>query len=168
MRKITVYFNRSLAVLGVFSAGACATNPVSGRSELSLVSKSQEIAMGKQASAGDLQRVGEYPDAALQQMVRSIGQQISSKSERPELPWEFHLLDDAAVNAFAYPGGYIFVTRALLSHINSEAELAEVVGHEIGHVTAKHTVAAMSKQQLAQIGLVAGSVLSSRVAQYGD
>ena len=160
---------RRLGVPGLLlSVGACATNPVSGRSELSLVSKSQEIEMGKQASAGDLQRVGEYPDAALQQMVRSIGQQISSKSERPDLPWEFHLLDDAAVNAFAYPGGYIFVTRSLLSHINSEAELAEVIGHEIGHVTAKHTVAAMSKQQLAQIGLVAGSVLSSRVAQYGD
>lgn len=124
--------------------------------------------MGRDASAGDLKRIGEYPDAALQQMVRSIGQEISSKSERSNLPWEFHLLDDAAVNAFAYPGGFIFVTRSLLSHINSEAELAEVIGHEIGHVTAKHTVAAMSKQQLAQIGLVAGSVLSSRIAQYGD
>jgi predicted Zn-dependent protease len=169
VRKITVPFIRQLGVLGtLILVGACATNPVSGRSELSLVSKSQEIEMGKQASAGDLQRVGEYPDAALQQMVRSIGKQISSHSERPDLPWEFHLLDDAAVNAFAYPGGFIFVTRGLLSHINSEAELAEVVGHEIGHVTAKHTVTAMSRQQLAQIGLVAGSVLSSRVAQYGD
>ena len=147
---------------------ACATNPVTGRRELSLVSESQEIQMGKEASQADLQRVGEYQNAAAQALVKQIGQQMASKSERPNLPWEFHLLDDAAVNAFAYPGGFIFVTRGILTHLNSEAELAEVIGHEIGHVTAKHTVAAISQQQVAQIGLVAGSIFSDKVAQYGD
>lgn len=148
--------------------GACATNPVTGRSQLSLVSKSQEIQMGKDASAGDLKRVGELnrPDAVA--MVRRIGTSIASKSERPDLPWEFHLLDDAAVNAFAYPGGFIFVTRGLMTHLTNEAELAEVIGHEIGHVTAKHSVSQMSKQQLTQIGLVGASVFSSTAAKYGE
>ncbi len=147
---------------------ACATNPVTGRRELSLVSESQEVQMGREASQNDLKRVGEVPSADAIAMVRRIGQSMAAKSERPSLPWEFHVLDDAAVNAFAYPGGFIFVTRGLLTHINSEAELAEVVGHEIGHVTAKHTVASMSQQQLAQIGLVGASIVSPTVAKYGD
>ena len=93
---------------------------------------------------------------------------MAAKAERPNLPWEFHVLDDAAVNAFAYPGGFIFVTRGLLTHLNSEAELAEVIGHEIGHVTAKHSVNQMSRQVLTQAGLVAGSLLSDRVAKFGN
>lgn len=149
-------------------AVACAKNPVTGRSELSLISQSQEIQMGQQASQADLQRVGEVPSQAARDLVNRIGKQMAAKSERPNLPWEFHVLDDAAVNAFAYPGGFIFVTRGLMTHVNSEAELAEVVGHEIGHVTAKHTVASMSKQQVAQIGLVAGSIISPQIAKYGD
>jgi predicted Zn-dependent protease len=160
---------REIGVLGVVMlAGACATNPVTGQRELSLISQSQEIEMGKQASQADLQRVGRYEGAEVQALVTRIGQQIAATSERPNLPWEFHVLDDAAVNAFAYPGGFIFVTRGLMAHLNSEAELAEVIGHEIGHVTAKHTVAAMSKQQVAQIGLVGASILSPTVAKYGD
>ena len=160
------YSGVSLSVVALLAA--CATNPVTGKQELSLISQSQEIQMGQQASQGDLQRVGEVASPAARELVRRVGQQIASKSERPNLPWEFHVLDDAAVNAFAYPGGFIFVTRGLMTHLNSEAELAEVVGHEIGHVTAKHTVAAMSKQQIAQIGLVAGSVISPQIAKYGD
>jgi len=148
--------------------GGCAINPVSGRNELSLISQSQEIQMGKDASTNDLKSVGEANHPAAQAMVRRIGQAIAAKSERPGLPWEFHLLDDAAVNAFAYPGGFIFVTRGLMGQLTNEAQLAEVIGHEIGHVTAKHTVSAMSKQQIAQIGLVGASVLSPTIAQYGD
>ena len=124
--------------------------------------------MGKEAAAADVQRIGEYASADAQALVKRIGQTISAKSERPNLPWEFHLLDDAAVNAFAYPGGFIFVTRGLMAYLNSESELAEVIGHEIGHVTAKHSVVAMSKQEVTQIGLVGASVLSSSVAKYGD
>ena len=163
MRAVTRSAVPLLALLG-----ACATNPVTGRSELSLISQSQEIQMGQQASQGDLQRVGEVQSPAARELVSRIGKAMAAKSERPNLPWEFHVLDDAAVNAFAYPGGFIFVTRGLMTHLGSEAELAEVIGHEIGHVTAKHTVASMSKQQIAQIGLVAGSVLSPQIAKYGE
>lgn len=152
----------------LLTLSACATNPVTGRRELSFISELQEIQMGREASRGDLQRVGEVNSMAAQTLVRRIGSQMAAKSERPTLPWEFHVLDDAAVNAFAYPGGFIFVTRGLMTHLNSEAELAEVIGHEIGHVTAKHTVAAMSQQQLAQIGLAGASLFSPTIAKYGD
>ena len=152
----------------VASLSACATNPVTGRRELSLISEAQEIQMGREASQNDLKRVGAVPSTAAQALVRRMGSQMAAKSERPSLPWEFHVLDDAAVNAFAYPDGFIFVTRGLMTHLNSEAELAEVVGHEIGHVTAKHSVASMSQQQLAQIGLVGASIVSPTIAKYGD
>jgi predicted Zn-dependent protease len=90
---------------------------------------------------------------------------MAKASERPNLPWEFHVVNDASVNAFALPGGFIFVTRGLMTAINDEAELATVVGHEIGHVTNRHSVQQMSKAELAQIGLVAGSILSSDIAK---
>jgi predicted Zn-dependent protease len=162
---------RAMVIAGTAVVGitfGCATNPVTGKRELSLISEGQEIQMGRQASQNDLKRVGEVAKPDAQALVRTIGTQIATKSERPNLPWEFHLLDDAAVNAFAYPGGFIFVTRGLMTHLNSEAELAHVIGHEIGHVTAKHSVHAISQQQLTQIGLVAGSILSDRVAQFGN
>ena len=143
----------------------CARNPVTGKNELSLVSESQEIQMGKEAAAQVQQSIGYYNDPALQAYVSGIGMKMAKASERPNLPWEFHVVNDASVNAFALPGGFIFVTRGLMTAINDEAELATVVGHEIGHVTNRHSVQQMSKQQLAQIGLVAGSILSSDIAK---
>jgi predicted Zn-dependent protease len=147
---------------------ACATNPVTGKRELSFVSEAQEIQMGREAAQADLKRVGVVASPNAQAMVRNIGMRMARTSERPQLPWEFHVLDDGGVNAFAYPGGFIFVTRGLMTHLNSEAELAQVIGHEIAHVTAKHSVNAISNQQAAMFGLVLGSVLSDRVAQMGD
>ena len=84
------------------------------------------------------------------------------------LPWTFRVVDDAAVNAFAIPGGFVYVTRGIMTHLNSEAELAAILGHEIGHVTARHSVSQISKQQLAQVGLAAGMILSPEFAQFGD
>ncbi|MGE0443200.1 MAG: M48 family metalloprotease [Gemmatimonadales bacterium] len=143
---------------------ACATNPVTGRRELSLISESQEIQMGQQAAAEVRQSMGLVPDSALQQYVRSIGLAMAKKSERPNLPWSFDVVDDAAVNAFALPGGSIFVTRGILSYMQNEAELAAVLGHEIGHVTAKHSVQQLSRAQVAQGLLGVGSILSADVA----
>ena len=156
------------AAVAVAITFACATNPVTGKKELSLVSEAQEIQMGREGSQSVVKSVGEVARPEAQALVRTIGSQMAARAERPQLPWEFHLLDDAAVNAFAMPGGFIFVTRGLMTHLNSEAELAQVIGHEIGHVTAKHSVHAMSQQTLTQIGLVAGSILSDRVAQLGN
>ncbi len=147
---------------------SCATNPVTGKRQLSLVSESQEIAMGREADKEVASTYGLYPDDRLQQYVHTLGMSIARRTERPGLPWTFRVVDDAAVNAFAIPGGFIYVTRGILTHLNSEAELAAVIGHEIGHVTARHSVTQMSKQQLAQVGLVAGTILSPRVAQFGN
>jgi predicted Zn-dependent protease len=148
--------------------GSCARNPVTGKSELSLVSESQEIEMGKQSAQEVAQTIGLYDDASAQAYVAEIGKPIAAKSERPNLPWEFHVVDDASVNAFALPGGFIYVTRGLMTTINDEAEFATVVGHEIGHVTNRHSVQMISKSQLAQLGLGIGSILSSDIAKFGQ
>ena len=145
---------------------SCARNPVTGKNELSLVSEGQEIEMGRQASQEVAQTIGFVDDPELQAYVAAIGKRMAAKSERPQLPWEFHVVNDAAVNAFALPGGFIYVTRGLLAHMNSEAELATVLGHEVGHVTARHSVQQISKAQLATLGLGVGSILSSDVAQF--
>jgi predicted Zn-dependent protease len=159
--------NPRLVLLGAALAGgvACARNPVTGKSELALVSENQEIQMGKQAEQEVGQTMGYVDNAALQSYVSAIGMKMAKASERPDLPWEFHVVDDASVNAFALPGGFIHVTRGLLTAINDEAELATVIGHEIGHVTARHSVNQISKAQVAQLGLGIGSILSPRIAQ---
>lgn len=124
-----------------------------------MIPQQQEIAMGQEAAQQIVGQMGLYPDDALQNYVSRLGLALAAASERPELPWKFYVLDDPLVNAFALPGGQIFITRGILSHMNSEAELVSVLGHEIGHVTAKHSVSQISQQQLAQIGLGLGTVL---------
>jgi predicted Zn-dependent protease len=144
----------------------CARNPATGRSELMLVSESQEIQMGTQYDSQVVATIGLYPDPALQSYIQTLGSRLAATSERPTLPWTFRVVDDPAVNAFAVPGGFVYVTRGIMAHMNNEAQLATVLGHEIGHVTARHTASQMSKQQLAGLGLVIGSIASSRVAEY--
>jgi len=164
-RRLVVVPLSTLLLAGVLTlAPGCARNPVTGKNELSLVSESQEIEMGKQSAQEVQQSIGYYNDPAVQQYVSSIGMKMAKASERPNLPWEFHVVNDASVNAFALPGGFIYVTRGLMTSINDEAELATVVGHEIGHVTNRHSVQQISKAEVAQVGLGIGSVLSRSVA----
>src|SRR4029077_12899491 len=134
----------------------CARNPATGHNELMLVSESQEVAMGQQYDSQVVATIGLYPDPALQSYIQTLGKKLAATSERPNLPWTFRVVDDPAVNAFAIPGGFVYVTRGLLAHMANEAELATVVGHEIGHVTARHTAHAMSEQQVAGLGLAIG------------
>jgi predicted Zn-dependent protease len=146
----------------------CSVNPATGERQLSLVSEGQEIAMGRDADPQIVAQFGLYPDEGVQRYVQDLGASLAAESERPDLPWTFRVLDDPLVNAFALPGGYIYVTRGILAHLDSEAELAGVLGHEIGHVTARHSASQMSQAMLAQIGLVAGAVLAPEAAQsYG-
>src|SRR5919106_5765964 len=112
---------RRLALAALLLVG-CARNPVTGKSEISLVSEGQEIQMGQQAAQQVAQSIGFVEDPELQAYVAGIGKRMAAKSERPNLPWEFHVVNDAAVNAFALPGGFIYVTRGLLAHMNTEAE----------------------------------------------
>ena len=144
---------------------ACATNPATGRRQLMLVSEAQEIAMGKGADQEAIAAYGLYPDPKVQAYVERLGKGLAAKSERPDLPWSFKVVDDPTVNAFALPGGYIYVTRGILTHLRSEAELVAVLGHEIGHVT--HSASQMSKQQLAMGGLIVGMAVEPELQRFG-
>jgi len=155
-----------LAALAVL--GACAVNPATGEREFSLVSEGQEIEMGRQADPEIAAQFGLVDDAGLQAYVSGIGTRIAAVSERPNLPWSFKVVDDPIVNAFALPGGFIYVSRGILAHFDSEAELAGVLGHEVGHVTARHSASQMSRQQLQQIGLGVGMIFSETVREYGQ
>jgi predicted Zn-dependent protease len=147
--------------------GGCARNPVTGDLQLALVSEAQEIQMGQQAAQEVATTIGLVDDPALQQYVSDIGQRLAAGSERPQLPWSFAVVDDPTPNAFALPGGPIFITRGLLNLMGSEAQLATVLGHEIGHVTARHHVTQLSRTQLAQIGLGVGGILLPDLQQLG-
>jgi predicted Zn-dependent protease len=156
-------------LLALLVFAGCSTNPATGKSQVAMISEQQEVAMGKEADQQIQQQLGLYPDQELQNYVNRVGQKLAAASERPNLPWTFRVVDDPVVNAFALPGGFIYVTRGLLTHLTSEAELASVIGHEIGHVTGRHSVEQMSKAQLAQIGLIAGMILKPELAQqYGN
>jgi predicted Zn-dependent protease len=146
----------------------CSTNPATGKRQLAMVGEEQEIAMGREAAQQVAQSIGLYQDDELQAYVSRLGKKLAADSERPNLPWSFQVVDDPSVNAFALPGGFIYVTRGLMAHLTSEAELVSVLGHEIGHVTGRHSVEQMSKAQLAQIGLIAGMILQPELANYGD
>lgn len=155
---------RGIVALALVTA-ACATNPATGQRQLMLVSESQEIAMGREADLDVRKSMGVYRDAALQAYVREVGMRLARASHRPNLPWTFTVVDTPAVNAFALPGGFIYITRGILPYLRDESELAAVLGHEVGHVDARHGAAQMSKQQLANVGVVLGTVLAPK---YGD
>jgi predicted Zn-dependent protease len=167
--------NRAVRVRGtlglalVAGLAACATNPATGESEISLIGEGQEVQMGNEADPQIIASMGLYEDEALQRYVNEVGQRLAAASERPDLPWVFRVIDDPTVNAFAVPGGKIYITRGILAHMNSEAELAGVLGHEIGHVTARHSVSQMSRAQLAQLGLGVGMILAGpQIGALGD
>ncbi len=149
------------------AAGGCARNPVTGERQLVLVSEAQEIEMGRQAAQEAGQSLGLVQDQALQDYVQRIGAALAADSERPELPWTFRVVDDPTPNAFALPGGFIFFTRGLMNLMENEAELASVLGHEIGHVTARHSVAQISRAQIAQLGLGLGTVFFPQLEPLG-
>jgi len=158
-------FAATLAVVTALLAG-CATNPVTGRGQFSLISPAQELEIGRQGYGPVIQEYGLYDDATLQAYVNSVGQKVARVSHLPDLEWHFTIMDDPAVNAFAMPGGYIYITRGILAYLNSEAQLAGVLGHEIGHVTRRHTAATMTKQQLFGAGLALGSIVSPTFQRY--
>ena len=157
-----------LAIPALALTIACSTNPATGHKQLNFYSQEQEVALGQQYHQQVLQQIGVYEDRDLQAYVERLGRELAARSERPDLPWHFTVVDDASVNAFALPGGYIYVTRGLADHMGSEAELAGVMGHEIGHVTGRHSVNQISKAQLTQIGLTLGMIFAPGAARYGD
>ena len=139
----------------VISLGAaCATNPVTGKKQMSLLSEAEELAIGQQQDVEIRREMGVYDDPELQRYVNDIGQQLARHSHRPDLQWTFTIVDSPAINAFALPGGYVYVTRGILAYLDDESELAGVLGHEIGHVTARHAAQAYTRQAQASLGLM--------------
>ncbi len=144
--------------------GGCAQNPVSGQQDFVMMSESQEIAMGRAADADVRKQYKVYANPALQNYVNDVGQKIARHSHRPNLHYHFTVLDSPEINAFALPGGYVYITRGIMAYLNSEAELAAVLGHEIGHVTARHGVRQQSAAQATNISI---SIASIFVPQLG-
>jgi predicted Zn-dependent protease len=143
---------RLVALLLTLTLANCAVNPVTGNPNLSLVSESEEVQIGGREDIKIRQQYGVYDNPQLQQYVNAIGQRLVKASHRPQLEYRFLVVDSPEINAFALPGGYIYITRGILAYLNSEAELAAVLGHELGHVTSRHSVQQMSATTAANIG----------------
>jgi predicted Zn-dependent protease len=131
---------------------SCATNPVTGNPNFVTMSESQEVQIGRAEDPKVRKQYGAYDNATLQQYVNEVGQRLAKASHRPNLEYHFLVVDSPEVNAFALPGGYIYITRGIIAYLNSEAELAAVLGHEIGHVTARQSVQQLSAATAAQVG----------------
>lgn len=154
-----------LALAITFSAAAtgCSTNPATGRSQFNVISDQREAELGAQSAPIFLKEYGgDVPSTAILQYVSDLGHRLAAVSERPNLPWEFHVLDSETINAFALPGGKVFISRGLLQELDSEAQLAGVLGHEVGHVTAQHIGQQMSRALGFQIGMIALGVAAQQ------
>ena len=147
---------------------SCAVNPVTGKKQVVLMSESQEIALGAQYNPTVISTFGVYDNEALTSFITAEGEKMGKISHRPTLQYHFKILDSPVVNAFAVPGGYIYFTRGILAQFNNEAELMGVLGHEMGHVTARHSVSQQTKQTLGQVLLVGGMVVAPGLAEYAE
>ena len=156
-----------LAMALLTGCGSAIINPVTGQAERSVMSEPAEVAEGAKAHQQVLQEYGVVKDARLQAYVNNLGQRLAKLSHRDQLQWHFTVLDSPEINAFALPGGYVYVTRGIMAHLQNEAELAGVVGHEIGHVTARHGAQRATRQQDAGLGVLAASVLGAVLESQG-
>lgn len=158
-------FGLSLGLLA--GCGSPVVNPVTGQAERSVMDERAEIAAGQEGHKQVLSEYGAVKDAQLQAYVNQVGQRLAAQSHRAHLQWTFTVLDSPEINAFALPGGYVYVTRGLLAYMESEADMAGVIGHEIGHVTARHGAQRATRSQNAGIGVLAASVLGAVLESQG-
>ncbi|MFK7806501.1 MAG: M48 family metalloprotease [Saprospiraceae bacterium] len=169
MKKMQLFkTNYLLFALAVLMTCSCAKNPVTGKRQLSLMSTKQEIALGQQSDPAIVSSYGVYEDDKIQRFISQKGRQMAAISHRKKLDYDFKILDSPVVNAFAVPGGFVYFTRGIMAHFNNEAEFAGVLGHEIGHITARHSASQYSKQQLAQVGFIVGVIASPTFRQFAN
>ena len=146
----------------------CARNPVTGKRQVVLMSEAQEIAMGKDADPQIVAQYGLYADSSLQRFITERGRQLAAISHRPNLAYEFKIVDSDVLNAFAVPGGYVYFTRGIMAHFNNEAQFVGVLGHETGHITARHSVAQQRNALLGQIGILGGVILNPNLGRFAE
>jgi predicted Zn-dependent protease len=146
----------------------CAQNPVSGKNDFVMMSEDSELDIGRANHPKIIEQYGRYDNNELQAYVQSVGERLAAVSHRSDLTYRFTILDSPVINAFALPGGYIYITRGLMAYLNSEAELAAVLGHEIGHVTARHGVRQQSAAQAANLGYTLGAILFPELRAAGS
>ena len=146
----------------------CARNPVTGKRQVVLMSEAQEIAMGKDADPQIVAQYGLYDDKKLQAFITEKGKQMAAISHRPNINYEFKIVDSEVLNAFAVPGGYVYFTRGIMAHFNNEAQFAGVLGHETGHITARHTVAQQRNALLGQFGILAGVIINPELGRFAE
>jgi predicted Zn-dependent protease len=149
----------AVALLAACASTTKVTNPVTGRAESTVMDEATEVAEGKKAHQQVLAEYGALANPRLQAYVNEVGQRLAKQSHRANLQWTFTVLDSPDVNAFALPGGYVYITRGILAYLDSEADMAGVIGHEIGHVTARHGAQRATKQARAGAGVMAATVL---------
>ena len=165
--KVRVLLTSGLCAGLLAACGTEVVNPVSGRTERTVMSEQQELAAGRESHDAVLREYGVYADPRLQAYVQGVGRRLASQSHRAELPWTFTVLDSAEINAFALPGGYVYVTRGIMAYLESEAELAGVMSHEIGHVTARHGAQRATRSQNAGFAVLAATVLGAVLESQG-
>ena len=168
MMQINRFSKTAALVAAILFFNQCSRNPVTGKKELSFMSESQELSLGQQSDPSVQAEFGVYADSLLQQYLTVRGTEMAKISHRPTLQFHFKVIDSDVVNAFAVPGGYVYFTRGILAHFNNEAQMMGVLGHEIGHVTARHGAQQQTKQILLQGGLIVGMIASPKFAQYAD
>jgi predicted Zn-dependent protease len=158
--KISWLFAAFLVVI------SCAINPVTGEKQLMLMSEAQEVQLGVSYDPQVIATFGEYKSDILLNFIQASGNEMGKISHRPNLEYHVRILDSPVVNAFAVPGGYIYLTRGILAQFNNEAELMGVLGHEMGHIAARHSISQQSKQQLGQLLLIGGMIAAPKYAEY--
>lgn len=157
-----------LLVISFWMLSGCAVNPVTGKKQISFLSEKDEIALGAESDPAVVAQFGLYEDEKLQAFIERYGQEMAAISHRPHLQFHFKILDSPVVNAFAVPGGYVYFTRGIMAHFNNEAEFAGVLGHEIGHITARHGAQQQTKATLAQIGYIGGLAISKELRAFAN
>jgi predicted Zn-dependent protease len=167
-RRFQVKFRKRISVLVVLLPAmvmiwGCAVNPVTKKREIMIYSDADEVEMGRKAHAEVLRQYGKYEDPSLQRYTDDIGQSLAKVSHRPNIHYQYMVVDKPFINAFALPGGFVYITRGMLAHLNSEAELAGVLGHETGHITARHGVKRLQKAMASQL-ILAGVAIAT---EYG-
>ena len=168
MKKSRILVNVLLFTAAVAIVVSCAVNPVTGKKQIMLMSEAQEVALGVSYDPQVLATFGEYADADMQTYVQAKGTEMGKISHRPALEYHVKVVDSPVVNAFAVPGGYIYLTRGIMAQFNNEAELMGVLAHEMGHIAARHSVSQQTKQQLGTLLLIGGMIASEQFAQYAQ